>query len=254
VLAEVAQLAELISAQQPCVVLTGAGISTESGIPDFRSARGLWARVDPAEVATIDAFHRDPEHVWKWYGPRIRSLLAAEPNAGHHALAALEQLDLVQAVVTQNIDLLHTRAGSAEVVEVHGSIRRAVCLRCGSPEPLALLLEQLEERATPLCRSCGAVPKPDVVLFGELLPPGPMARAERLAAEARLLLVVGTTLEVWPVGGLPERTQAAGGTVAIVNRGPTAFDGRAELRVEGAAGGVLTAVLDVLEPSRERAS
>jgi NAD-dependent protein deacetylase/lipoamidase len=254
VAAEVAQLAELIRSRQPCVVLTGAGVSTESGIPDFRSAGGLWARVDPAEVATIDAFQRDPERVWQWYGPRIRSLLAAEPNAGHHALAAFERLGFVRAVVTQNIDTLHTRAGSSDVVEVHGSITRAVCLRCGAPEPLASLLEQLDERPTPLCRACGAVPKPDVVLFGELLPVAPMARAEQLAAEAGLLLVVGTTLEVWPVGGLPERTKAAGGAVAIVNRGPTAFDQRADLRLEGGAGEVLTAVLDVLEPSRERAS
>jgi NAD-dependent deacetylase len=254
VAADVGQLAELIRTQQPCAVLTGAGVSTESGIPDFRSAGGLWTRVDPAEVATIDAFRRDPERVWQWYGPRIRALLAAEPNAGHHALAALEQLGLVRALVTQNIDTLHTRAGSSDVVEVHGSIRRAVCLRCGAPEPLASLLEQLDERPAPLCRSCGAVPKPDVVLFGELLPVAPMARAEQLAAEAGLLLVVGTTLEVWPVGGLPERTRAAGGAVAIVNRGPTAFDPSADLRLDGGAGEVLTAVLEVLEPSRGRAS
>jgi NAD-dependent deacetylase len=242
-------LAASIRERQPCVALTGAGVSTESGIPDFRSASGLWARVDPAEVATIDAFHRDPERVWQWYGPRILDLVAAEPNAGHLALAALERSGLLGAVVTQNIDMLHSRAGSGEVIEVHGSIRRAVCLRCGTPEPLASLLEQLDEQATPRCRTCDAVPKPDVVLFGELLPAGPMAHAERLAAEAALLLVVGTTLEVWPVGGLPERTQKAGGAVAIVNRGPTAFDRRADVRVDGAAGEVLTAVLGVLEPS-----
>jgi NAD-dependent deacetylase len=244
-------LAALIRERQPCVALTGAGISTESGIPDFRSASGLWARVDPAEVATIDAFHRDPERVWEWYGPRIRGLLVAEPNAGHVALAALERSGLLHAVVTQNIDLLHARAGSNEVIEVHGSIRRAVCLRCGAPEPLEALLEQLDERATPVCRACGAVPKPDVVLFGELLPTGPIARAERLATAAALLLVVGTTLEVWPVGGLPERTKDAGGAVAIVNRGPTAFDRRADIRLDGGAGEILTAVLDVLESSGE---
>ena len=245
-------LATLIRERQPCVALTGAGISTESGIPDFRSSSGLWARVDPAEVATIEAFRRDPDRVWQWYGPRIRGLLAAEPNAGHHALAALEQSGLLSAVVTQNIDLLHSRAGSTEVVEVHGSIRRAVCLRCEAPEPLEALLEQLDERTTPVCRACGAVPKPDVVLFGELLPAGAMARADRLAAEAALLLVVGTTLEVWPVGALPERTKEAGGAVAIVNRGPTAFDRRADVRLDGGAGEILTAVLEVLEPLGEK--
>ena len=240
-------LAALIRARRPCVVLTGAGISTESGIPDFRSSAGIWAAVDPAEVATIDAFERDPERVWRWYGPRIASLLQAKPNPGHLALAELERRGLVQAVITQNIDTLHARAGSREVVEVHGSIRRAVCLRCGTQEPLAALLDQLAQRDTPLCRSCGAIPKPDVVLFGELLPVGPISRAERLAGEAGLLLVVGTTLEVWPVGGLPERTKSAGGAVAIVNRGPTAFDESADLRIEGGAGIVLTALLDVLE-------
>ena len=245
-------LATLIRERQPCVALTGAGISTESGIPDFRSSSGLWSRVDPTAVATIEAFQRDPERVWQWYGPRIRGLLAAEPNAGHRALAALERAGLLSAVVTQNIDLLHSRAGSNEVVEVHGSIRRAVCLRCGAQEPLDGLLEQLDERATPVCRACGAVPKPDVVLFGELLPASAMARAERLAAEAALLLVVGTTLEVWPAGALPERTKDAGGSVAIVNRGPTAFDRRADVRLDGGAGEILTAVLDVVEPSVDR--
>jgi NAD-dependent deacetylase len=245
-------LATLIRERQPCVALTGAGISTESGIPDFRSSSGLWARVDPAEVATIEAFHRDPDRVWQWYGPRIRGLLAAAPNAGHRALAALERSGLLSAVVTQNIDLLHSRAGSSEVVEVHGSIRRTVCLRCAATERLETLLEQLDERTTPVCRACGAVPKPDVVLFGELLPATAIARADRFAADAALLLVVGTTLEVWPVGGLPERTKEAGGAVAIVNRGPTAFDRRADIRLEGGAGEILTAVLDVLEPSGER--
>ena len=244
-------LARLIRERGPCVVLTGAGISTESGIPDFRSPTGLWARVDPTQVATIEVFQRDPEQVWRWYGPRIGSLLAAEPNAGHLALAALEREGWVSAVVTQNIDMLHSRAGSAEVVEVHGSIGRAVCLRCGTPEPLTELLEQLAERPTPRCRACGAVLKPDVVLFGELLPAEPMARAEALAADAGVLLVVGTTLEVWPVGGLPERTRSSGGAVAVVNRGPTAFDGRADLRLEGAAGELLTQLAAVLEPSPE---
>jgi NAD-dependent deacetylase len=241
--ADAAALAALLQERQPCVVLTGAGISTESGIPDFRSATGIWARVDPTEVATIDAFARDPERVWRWYGPRITSLLEAEPNAGHRALAELQRRGLVQAVITQNIDTLHTRAGSSEVVEVHGSIRRVVCLRCGATELLDALLEQLAVRDTPLCRACGAVPKPDVVLFGELLPTEPMARAELLAEQAGLLLVVGTTLEVWPVGALPERTKRRGGAVAIVNRGPTAFDDDADLRIEGGAGDTLGAVL-----------
>jgi NAD-dependent deacetylase len=241
-----AALACLIRERQPCVVLTGAGMSTESGLPDFRSATGIWAEVDPYEVATIDAFRRDPERVWGWYGPRIQSFLDVEPNRGHLALAALEQAGLVEAVVTQNIDTLHSRAGSREVVEVHGSIRRAVCLSCGLPEPLDGVLEQLAEAPVPRCRACAEIVKPDVVLFGELLPAAAMARAERLAREASLLLVVGSSLQVWPVAELPGETLAAGGAVAILNREPTGYDGRAELVVAASAAETLAHVAATL--------
>src|ERR671914_1473716 len=124
------RLAELIEARRPCVVLTGAGVSTESGIPDFRSPTGIWAEFDPLEYASLDAFRRDPAKVWRFYAPRFSMLTEAEPNRAHLALAELERRGLVQAVVTQNIDLLHARAGSREVIEVHGSIRTAECLRC----------------------------------------------------------------------------------------------------------------------------
>src|ERR687891_521845 len=140
-------LAALVREAQPCVVLTGAGISTESGIPDFRSPTGIWAEVDPFEVASIQAFRRDPERVWSFYRKRIGMLLDAEPNAGHHAIAELERRGLVEAVVTQNIDTLHSRAGSREVVEVHGSIRAAVCLGCLWIEGADVVLAQLEEHA-----------------------------------------------------------------------------------------------------------
>ena len=221
-------------------------MSTESGLPDFRSATGIWAEVDPYEVATIDAFRRDPERVWAWYGPRIRSFLDVEPNRGHLALAALERSGLVAAVVTQNIDTLHSRAGSREVVEVHGSIRRAVCLTCGTSEPLDGVLEQLADAAVPRCRACGEIVKPDVVLFGELLPAAAMARAERLAREAALLLVVGSSLQVWPVAELPGETLAVGGSVAILNREPTGYDARAELVVTASAADTLAEVAAAL--------
>jgi NAD-dependent deacetylase len=240
---EAAALARLIRAQQPCVALTGAGISTESGIPDFRSASGIWARFDPMEVATIDAFRRRPEGVWEFYAARLDVLDGARPNAGHLALAELERRGLLAAVITQNVDTLHGLAGSREVVEVHGSIRRAVCLTCGREEASDAFLPQLREGAVPRCLECGAVLKPGVVMFGELLPEAELARAERLAREAELVLVVGSTLEVWPVAGLAERARR----LAIVNRGPTALDHRADLRIEGAAGQVLSAVLAVLD-------
>ena len=237
-----ARLATLIREHGPCVVLTGAGMSTESGIPDFRSATGIWAEVDPFEVASIDAFRRDPLRVWRWYGPRIHGLLAAEPNAGHRALAALERAGLVRAVVTQNIDTLHARAGSADVVEVHGSIRRFECLACGAEETLERVLGQLGEREAPLCPGCGTVLKPGVVMFGELLPAAAMERAERLAREAALLLVVGSSLQVWPVAGLPEETLRAGGRLAILNREETPYDRRAAVTVAAAAGETLAEV------------
>jgi len=237
-----ASLAELLSQRQPCVVLTGAGISTESGIPDFRSATGIWAEVDPFEVASIEAFRRDPERVWRFYRRRIQTLLAAEPNDGHRAIAELERRGLVQAVVTQNIDTLHGRAGSREVVEVHGSIRTAECLRCLWSQGTDDVLAQLEGHPAPLCLHCGEVLKPGVTLFGELLPAGAMERATALARGAALVLVVGSSLEVWPVAGLPLEARA----VAIVNRGPTALDDRAELRIDAPAGETLSAVIAAL--------
>jgi NAD-dependent deacetylase len=239
----VRRLAALIRDHQPCVVLTGAGVSTESGIPDFRSPTGLWAEVDPREYASLDAFDADPAKVWRFYAPRLSMLTDAEPNAAHRALAELEQRGLVRAVVTQNIDLLHERAGSRDVVEVHGSIRTSSCPRCGSRYPLAEVVSLLEASEAPACPTCGAVLKPDVVFFGELLPEAAIDRAYALAREAALLLVVGSALEVWPVAELPLETMRAGGVLAIVNRGPTPVDGRAELKIEGSAGETLSRVL-----------
>jgi NAD-dependent deacetylase len=236
-------LAELIRQRQPCVVLTGAGVSTESGIPDFRSPSGLWAKFDPLEYGSIQAFRADPLKVWSFYKPRVAMLTEAEPNPAHLALAELERLGFVAAVVTQNIDLLHERAGSEEVVEVHGSIRTATCPRCRARYPLAQVLALLAAADAPACEACGGILKPDVVFFGELLPTEAVERAFELARRARLLLVVGSALEVYPIAGLPEETLAGGGALAVVNRGPTPYDGRAELRVEGSAGEILPAVV-----------
>jgi NAD-dependent deacetylase len=242
----VARLADLIRERGPAVVLTGAGISTESGIPDFRSPTGIWAKYDPQEYATIEAFQADPGKVWSFYALRFRALTEAEPNAGHTALAQLEQTGRVKAVVTQNIDLLHERAGSRDVVEVHGSIRTSTCPGCGARYGLDEVLRLLERDAAPRCGECGAVVKPDVVFFGELLREDAIDRAYELARSARLLLVVGSTLEVWPVSQLPEETRAAGGVVAIVNKGPTSFDDRAAVKIEGSAGETLAALVERL--------
>jgi NAD-dependent deacetylase len=235
----VARLAALVRDRQPCVVLTGAGVSTESGIPDFRSPAGIWADVDPFEVASIQAFRRDPERVWDFYRRRIHQLLDAEPNAAHRALAELERRGHVSAIVTQNIDTLHSRAGSRTVIEVHGSIRSAQCLDCLWTEDTEAVLAQLAKRAAPLCPHCRAVLKPGVTLFGELLPPGILERATELARTAALLLVVGSSLEVWPVAGLPLEARS----FAIVNRGPTALDDQAALKVDARAGETLDALV-----------
>jgi NAD-dependent deacetylase len=240
---EAETLAELIRANQPCVALTGAGVSTESGIPDFRSPTGIWARYDPMEYATISAFRRDPVKVWDFYSKRLGVLVDAEPNAAHVALARLEERGFVEAIVTQNIDRLHERAGSRDVIEVHGSIRTSSCLDCGNRVPL----DEVERRLpVPACDVCGAVLKPDVVMFGELLPEDAMARAAGLAQGAALMLVVGSSLEVWPVAGLPQETLDAGGRLAIVNRDATPYDRSATLLVRDSAAGVLDAVSSIL--------
>lgn len=239
-----ARLADLIRTHRPCVVLTGAGVSTESGIPDFRSAGGIWAQVDPYEVASIDGFRRDPARVWEFYARRLAVLADAAPNEGHLALARLEQLGLVDAVITQNVDGLHQRAGSREVLEVHGSIRGAVCLRCGASPGFERVLELLP---LPVC-ACGAILKPGVVMFGEPMPVAAFERATELSRAAGLLLVVGSSLEVHPVAGLPYETVAAGGKVAIVNRDPTPFDADAELVLGGSAGAALHAAVQALDP------
>ena len=240
------RLAQLIRDCAPLCVLTGAGNSTESGIPAYRSPTGIWAQYDPQEYATIEAFRADPVKVWRFYALRFRALTEAEPNAGHLALAELERAGLVRAVVTQNIDLLHERAGSRDVVEVHGSIRTSSCLACGASYPLSAVAAQLETRDVPVCSECGEVLKPDVVFFGELLPVAAIDRAYALAGEAELLLVVGSALEVWPVAELPLVTRRAGGSVAIVNRGPTALDGDADLRIDASAGETLSGVVAAL--------
>jgi NAD-dependent deacetylase len=235
-------------------VLTGAGISTESGIPDFRSAGGIWERYDPAEVATIDAFRRDPARVWEFYALRLDALARPEPNDGHRALAELEERGWIRAVVTQNVDGLHQRAGSRNVVEVHGSLREAECIQCGVRVPMEDAVASLP---LPPCPECGEILKPGVVMFGELLPATAIERAQALAAEAGLLLVVGSSLEVHPVAGLPGETLAAGGVLAIVNRGSTPWDSRADLVLDAAAGATLrglTTALDMVGSDRPRRS
>jgi NAD-dependent deacetylase len=233
---------------QSALVLTGAGVSVPSGIPDFRSpGTGIWEKVNPMEVAHIDAFRRQPDRFWQFYGERFASLVEKEPNPAHHAIAELERRGLIRGVVTQNVDRLHRRAGSSNVIEVHGSIEWSVCPECGGRVSLDRVIEVLAEHpGAPECTACIAPLKPDVVLFGELLPEAAIARATQLAAQAGVLLVVGSSLEVYPVAGLPLETLAAGGALALVNRGGTQFDSRASVTIDAGAGETLRALADAL--------
>jgi NAD-dependent deacetylase len=238
-----ARLAALLREAGPAVVLTGAGISVPSGIPDFRTpTTGLWANVDPMEVAHIDVWRRDPERFWDFYGQRFAILDGKQPNGAHRAIAELGRRGLVSGVVTQNIDGLHALAGS-DPIEVHGSIRTASCLTCGASYSLA---ETRARFPLPHC-DCGAVLKPDVVLFGELLPERAMLRASALAMTTGLMLAVGSSLEVWPVAGLPEDTLRAGGKLAIVTIGETPYDGVAEVKLSGDVVEELEALLAALD-------
>ena len=230
---DAARLAELIRESETVVALTGAGISVPSGIPDFRSpGTGLWTKVDPMKVAHIEAFRRDPKAFWDYYRPRFQSLGDKRPNPAHEALAELERRGHLAAVITQNVDRLHRAAGSQRVIEVHGSIETSSCQLCGA----SFRLEDVEELfvdGVAECRLCCGAVKPDVVLFGELLPEAAMAEAQELAATADLMLCVGSSLEVYPVAGLPELTLASGGRLAIVTKSRTPYDRQAELRLDG---------------------
>jgi NAD-dependent deacetylase len=242
------RLAALIGGADSVVALTGAGISVPSGIPDFRSpGTGLWENVDPMEVAHIDVFRRDPERFWHFYGQRFQTLDAKRPNAAHEALVTLEQAGLLDAVITQNIDQLHKRAGTRTVVEVHGTIAHATCLRCGAQFPLDDVRARQAAAAdgVPRCE-CDSPLKPDVVLFGEYLPVDALTWAEQLAAGADVLLCIGSSLEVYPVAQLPAITLAAGGQVAIVTKGSTEFDSRAAVRLDGDVVDELEAVVAAL--------
>lgn len=243
----VEELAELIRSSRRTVALTGAGISVPSGIPDFRTpGTGIWANVDPMEVATIDAFHRDTQRFWEFYRPRFAMLGDRLPNPAHEALAQLEQRGLLEAVITQNIDRLHRRAGTRELIEVHGSIETSSCTTCGASWKLERVEELFDEDGIATCTGCLGKVKPDVVLFGEMLPIEAIERARELAASADLMLCVGSSLEVFPAAGLPEVTLAAGGSVAIVTIGPTPYDSEAIVRLSGDVAEELPAVVRAL--------
>jgi NAD-dependent deacetylase len=225
---KIRQAAELLRAARYAVALTGAGVSTASGIPDFRSPGvGLWARTDPYEVASLDAFVHRPAAYYAWVRPLARLIKAAKPNPAHLALAELERRGLLRAIITQNIDGLHQAAGAQVVLELHGSHREATCLKCLSITPAAAYMDQVIETGdVPHCE-CGGVLKPNTVLFGEMLPVGTFHRAEQAAKQCDLMLVAGTSLEVAPASNLPVLALSHGARLIIVNRQRTDQDARA---------------------------
>ncbi|MFT4048764.1 MAG: NAD-dependent protein deacylase [Solirubrobacterales bacterium] len=229
-------MAQALVNARSAVVLTGAGVSVPSGIPDFRTPEtGMWANVDPMEVAHIDTFHRDPERFWSFYGERFASLGDKRPNGAHEVLVELERRGLIDAVITQNIDRLHHMAGTEDLIEVHGSIETSRCLDCGATYELEWVRDRAASVGVPRCTECDAASplKPDVVLFGEMLPEAAIQRAFELAGGADLLIAVGSSLVVHPVAGLPQITLRSGGELAIVTQGPTPYDDEAVVRLDG---------------------
>jgi NAD-dependent deacetylase len=244
---EVERLAEMLRDSASTVVLTGAGVSVPSGIPDFRTpGTGLWENVDPMEVAHIDAFHGDTARFWRYYRPRFHELGSKVPNAAHEAIAELERRGLIEAVITQNIDRLHRAAGSKNVIEVHGTIETSSCIGCGHSVGIEEVDSLFDQSGVAYCEGCGGKVKPDVVLFGEMLPEAAMAEATALCEEAEVVLCVGSSLEVFPVAGLPSVALNRGAHLAIVTKGKTPYDQDATVRLGGDVVDELTAVLAAL--------
>lgn len=215
-------------------VLTGAGVSAESGIPTFRDRNGVWAQYDPAKVATREAFLKNPKYVWEWYILRMRSFQKAQPNPAHLALARLEKATPKFTLITQNIDNLHRAAGSQNVIELHGNLWRMKCVGCHKKVPI----EKIPDRVPPECAACGYMLRPDVVWFGEMLDPKNTAAAEA-ALDAEVVVVVGTSGEVWPAAGYAQEASQRGAYVIEINVGPTALSGVVDASLFGKAGNVL---------------
>jgi len=239
--------AELIGGARRGLALTGAGVSAESGIPTFRGAGGLWTRYDPVKVASIEYFMADPTAYWSASKDRGRVALAARPNPGHHALAALETSGRLVAVVTQNTDGLHQDSGSRTVIEVHGSSRTVQCLDCGNREPRGDVQARLEVQMPPRCGTCGGTYlKPTVVLFGEPLPQAAIQQAFTLARQADVMLVVGSSLVVYPAADIPLVAVRSGAQLIVINVEPTPFDEIAEVVIRGKSGEVLPEIVELI--------
>jgi NAD-dependent deacetylase len=213
------------------VVLTGAGISTPSGIPDFRSeGTGLWSRDEPLEAASLSTFRTAPEKFFRWFRPLAGRIFEAQPNAAHRALAEFEQAGHTVTILTQNIDGLHHKAGSSKVIELHGTIRSLSCTQCFRQYESAPFLKPfIQDGVIPLCANCNGILKPDVILFGEQLPQAAWYEAQKAARQAELMIVAGSSLEVLPVAGLPMQAIDRGAHLIVINNTPTYINVRADV-------------------------
>lgn len=225
----------LLKSAKSIAVLTGAGISAESGIPTFRGAAGLWKQFRPEELATPEAFARDPQTVWEWYHWRRKLIAQAKPNAGHQALARLEQVAPSFTLITQNVDGLHQAAGSKEVLELHGSIWKLRCTQCGCE----WVDRNTSESGQLVYCQCGALARPGVVWFGESLPPGVWQSAEQAIKSCDLLLVAGTSAVVYPAAGLVPLASSSGAKVIEINIEPSPMSGIVNVQLTGRAGEIL---------------
>lgn len=234
------QLRAELRTAETIVALTGSGISAESGIPTFREAQtGLWAQYDPQQLATPEAFMRDPELVWRWYEWRRKLVSETEPNSGHRALVDLEKHKTNFTLVTQNVDSLHQSAGNRNVIELHGNILRTIC----SAERMEVEPPESEQKP-PICPGCGAPLRPDVVWFGEMLPSGAMESASEASRECDLFLSIGTSSLVYPAASLPYEAKDAGATVVEVNPEDTPLTGLADYALRGTAGEMLPRLIE----------
>lgn len=246
---QIAIVANLIKSTQHVVAFTGAGISTDSGIPDFRSPdSGLWHDVDPMNVASIFGFKKNPAAFYAWVAPLARLTIQAKPSAGHVALAELERMGKLDSIITQNIDMLHTRAGNKTIFELHGHMRETTCINCFKVyDAMPILHKFLEDAEVPLCPKCGGVLKPNVILFGEQLPIRELQGAQDAARKCDLLIVIGSSLEVEPASDLPRLAYRTGAKIVIINLEPTPADKMAGVVIHARAAEVLPAIVRELE-------
>jgi NAD-dependent deacetylase len=251
--AQIQEAARLILKSSSTVALTGAGVSTKSGIPDFRGPHGLWTRIDPSKFATINAFLSDPKGWWETALQLSPVVLRAKPNPAHTMLAKLERMGLLQWLVTQNVDGLHQRAGSKCVLEVHGSLLSATCTLCQVQVDRSHLERAIKKRRIPpTCPACGGILKIDAVFFGESLPREVFRQAVQAARDCELMLVVGSSLTVYPVDTLPSIARERGASVIVINEEPTPFDDAVDLAIRGEAGETLTRLVDAVQNARRR--